>query len=193
MYLSKIDDLLDKLIDDFFSVKIKEQKFQKILNETNFVKFQKELNDILKSYSVQMNLSDIKDFFKNSEVQIKITETIKRYLALYMFLYIGYFYTNADSTYMNNIVEFTKNQSEYQYKIENFFNSESNSTIIKYFQMIKKLLNYIQADTPQKKDVLNTRPDYVEIIKFKKDLTDDYFKMAYYDVKDKNRTLFYCA
>ncbi len=186
MYLSKIDDLLDKLIDDFFSVKIKDQKFQKILNETNFVKFQKELNELLKTYSVQMNLNDIKELFKNSEVQIKITETIKRYLALYMFLYIGYFYTNADSTFMNNIVEYTKNQPEYQYKIENFFNSESNALIIKFYQMIKKLLNYIQADTPQKKDVLTARPDYAEVIKFKKDLTDDFFKMAYFDVKDKN-------
>ena len=36
-----------------------------------------------------MNLSDIEDLFKNSEIKIKITETIKRYLALYLFLYIG--------------------------------------------------------------------------------------------------------
>jgi hypothetical protein len=186
MYLSKIDDLLDKLIDDFFSVKIKsDPKFQKILSETNFVKFQKELNELLKTYSIQMNLSDIKDLFKNSEIQIKITETIKRYLALYIFLYIGYFYTNADSTFMNNIVEFTKNQPEYQYKIDNFFNSESNSTIINYYQMIKKMLNYLNADTAQKKDVLNARADYAQIIRLKKELTDDFFKMAYYDVKDK--------
>lgn len=186
MYLSKIDDLLDKLIDDFFSVKIKsDSKFQKILSETNFVKFQKELNELLKTYSIQMNLGDIKDLFKNSEIQIKITETIKRYLALYMFLYIGYFYTNADSTFMNNIVEFTKNQPEYQYKIDNFFNSESNSTIINYYQMIKRMLNYLNADTPQKKDVLNARADYADVIRLKKELTEDFFKMAYYDVKDK--------
>jgi hypothetical protein len=187
MYLSKIDDLLDKLIDDFYSVKIKtDNKIQKILTETNFVKFQKELNDILKIYSLEMNLSDIEDLFKNSEIKIKITETIKRYLALYLFLYIGFFYVNSDSTYMNNIVEFTKNQSEYNYKIEGFFNSESNATIIKYYQMIKKLLNLLDADTVQKKDALNDRADYKDIIKFKKDLGEDFFKIAYYDVSNKS-------
>jgi hypothetical protein len=187
MYLSKIDDLLDKLIDDFYSVKIKtDNKIQKILTETNFVKFQKELNDILKTYSLEMNLGDIEELFKNSEIKIKITETIKRYLALYLFLYIGFFYGNSDSTYMNNIVEFTKNQSEYNFKIEGFFNSESNATVIKYYQMIKKLLNLLDADTSQKKDTLNDRPDYKDIIKIKKDLGEEFFKIAYYDVTNKS-------
>jgi hypothetical protein len=187
MYLSKIDDLLDKLIDDFYSVKINsDTKIQKLLSETNFVKYQKEINDTLKNYVIQMNLNDIKDLFKNSEIQIKITETIKKYLAIYLFLYIGFFYTNSDSTFMNNIVEFTKNQPEYQYKIENFFNSESNAFIIKYFQFIKRLINYISADTPQKKDVLNEREDYKDVLKIVKDLGEDFFKVAYVDVKNKS-------
>jgi adenylate kinase family enzyme len=187
MSLSKIDDLLDKLIDDFYAVKIKsDSKIQKLLNEINFVKYQKELNDTLKTYSLQMNLSDIQDLFKNSDIQIKITETIKRYLALYIFLYIGFHYTNSDSTYMNNIVEFTKNQPEYNFKIENFFNSDSNALVIKYYQLMKKLINLITADTAQKRETLSERSDYVDVIKFKNALGDDFFKIAYTDVKEKS-------
>jgi 2C-methyl-D-erythritol 2,4-cyclodiphosphate synthase len=187
MSLSKIDDLLDKLIDDFYAVKIKaDSKIQKLLNEINFVKYQKEINEALKTYSLQMNLSDIQDLFKNSDIKIKITESIKRYLAVYLFLYIGFFYTNSDSTFMNNIVEFTKNQPEYNFKIENFFNSDSNALTIKYYQLMKKLINLLTAETAQKRETLSERPDYVEVIKFKNALGDEFFKIAYTDVKDKN-------
>ena len=42
MYLNKIDLLLDKITDDFYATIIKTQVLNKILAETNFVKFQKE-------------------------------------------------------------------------------------------------------------------------------------------------------
>ena len=133
MYLNKIDLLLDKITDDFYATITKTQILKKILYETNFVKFQKELTEFLKNYCDKINLSEIEDVLKNSSIKIKIQETIKRYLCIYLFLYIGFFYGNADSTYMNNIVEFTKNAIQYNYKIDNFFNSESNALVVKYF------------------------------------------------------------
>jgi len=140
MYLSKIDDLLDKIIDDFYSTLSKNATVKKILGETNFVKFQKEINDIFKTYINSLNLTSFKEDFKNIEVQNKIIELIKRYVAIYLFMYVGYFYENADSTYINNIVEFTKNQPSYNYKIENFFNSASNAFVIKYYQLLRQSL-----------------------------------------------------
>ena len=51
--------------------------------------------------------------------------------------------------------------------------------------MTKQILNYLDADT-QKKDVLKKRHDYQESISFIDDLGSDFFKLAYYDVKDKD-------
>ena len=101
-------------------------------------------------------------------------------------MYVGYFYENADSTYINNIVEFTKNQPSYNYKIENFFNSSSNAFVIKYYQLLRQSLNYLNADTPQKKDVLTARQDYKESISFITTLGNDFIKAAYYDIKEKD-------
>jgi hypothetical protein len=186
MYLSKIDDFLDKIIDDYYSNIFKNATINKLLGETNFVKFQKEINDIFKTYISSLNLTNFKEEFKNVEVQNKIIELLKRYLFTYTFLYIGYFYTNADSTYINNIVEFTKNQPSYNYKIDNFFNSASNAFIIKYYQILRQSINYLNADTPQKKEVLVNRQDYKESISFVTTLGDEFLKLAYHDIKEKN-------
>ena len=185
MYLSKIDDLLDKIIDDFYSTISSNKSFGKIISEINFVKYQKEINDIFKSYISSLNTTELKELFKNIEVQNKIMDNIKRYIAVYLFLYIGYFYTNVDSTYINNIIEFSKNQPSYDYKIDNFFNSVSNALVIKFYQMLKQILNYLDGDT-QKKDVLKSRHDYKESITFINELGNDFFKLAYYDVKEKD-------
>ena len=44
MYISKIDDLIDKIIDDFYvAIILKDKNLAKILKEPNFVKYQKEI------------------------------------------------------------------------------------------------------------------------------------------------------
>jgi hypothetical protein len=82
-----------------------------------------------------------------------------------MFLTIGYNYTSKEEIFVNNVIEFSKNQPEFNFKITNFFNSESNSLLIKYNTMIKYILNLINADQ-NKIDVLKTKPEYKEIIIF---------------------------
>ena len=47
MYIDKIDELIDKILDDFYLSSLSENKtFKKILQEVDFIKYQKELNDI---------------------------------------------------------------------------------------------------------------------------------------------------
>jgi hypothetical protein len=186
MYLNKIDLLLDKITDDFYATITNTQILKKILSETNFVKFQKELTELLKSYCDKINLSEIEEILKNTSIKIKIQETIKRYLCIYLFLYIGFFYVNSDSTFMNNIVEFTKNSIQYNYKIDNFFNSESNALIVKYFQFIKQLINFIETDTPQKIETLKARIDYKSCIEFYNTFGKEFFDEIYIQIKDKN-------
>ena len=51
MYINKIDDLIDKVIDDFNSSVIQsDSRIPKIIKELNFVKYQSDLNDIFKKF-----------------------------------------------------------------------------------------------------------------------------------------------
>jgi len=179
MYINKIDDLIDKIIDDFNSNVISTNKtfINKILKEINFVKYQKEINDIMDDYIKTVNLMQIRELVKNEDSIYSIQETIKRYIALYLFLTIGYYYASKHDTFINNIVEFSKNQSAYQYKIENFFNAESNATVIKYYYLIRNIVVLLEADS-QKRDILKVRPEYKDAINFLNDLGGEFISSA---------------
>jgi hypothetical protein len=47
MYINKIDELLDIVIDDFYNVNILDNKFDVMLKEKNFVKYQLDINKII--------------------------------------------------------------------------------------------------------------------------------------------------
>ena len=190
MYINKIDDLIDKVIDDFFNkIILKDQILSKIYKEPNFVKFQKELNTMMMQYIDSISLSEIRELVKSSDAVHSISETLKRYIAFYIFLTIGFNYTSKDDTYINNIIEFTKNQSEYNYKIENFFNSESNALLIKYNNMIKNIIVLLDADKA-KIDALKVKPDYRETIIFLNQFGQDYVNKNFrLDSLDGNKQL----
>lgn len=174
MHIEKIDNFIDKIINDYFeNIFLSSNEFDKIFKEANFIKYQKEINEILKKYCDSINLDEIKDLVKNNETINKIHETTKRYLGFYTFLTIGYNYKFDEKIFINNIVEFTKNQSEYKLKINNFFNSESNALIIKFNKIMSNMMTLFTADK-SKIATLKTIPEYIETIKFLNTLDVDY-------------------
>lgn len=144
MYINKIDDLIDKIIDDFYSNIFANNAHKKLYDDTNFVKNQKELNIILVNYNKTINTDEIKDIVQSGDNIDAVLEIIHRYLAYYFFLFIGIFYRNTLDNFINNIVEYSKNQINYDYKIQNFFNSENNSIVIDLHKMIKYI--YVLLD-----------------------------------------------
>ena len=187
MYISKIDDLIDKIIDDFYvNIILNNKNLINILKEPNFVKYQKDINTIISNYTDSINVIEIREFVKNSDAVHTIVETIKRYIAFYLFLTIGFHYNSKNDTFINNIVEYTKNQPEYGFKIDNFFNSESNALIIKYNIMIKNILILLYADK-NKIDILKTKPDFREAIVFLNELNFDINKIFKLENLDNNK------
>jgi hypothetical protein len=163
MYINKIDSLLDKIIDDFYNRVIiskagNGKEFQKIIQEPNFIKFQPQINNLLIDYTNSINEKDITSIINNQDAIIAVTEMLKRYINYYFFLMIGFFYETKPETFINNIIEFSKNQPSFKYKVANFFNSESNSNIIKYSGMIKNILSIIEADS-KKIETLREKED----------------------------------
>ena len=105
MYINKIDDIIDKIIDDFYNtIFVKEKKNDVLLSEINFVKYQKQINEIFINYNKTINISEIRETIKNEDNIVTILEIIKRYLAFYLFLFIGAFYTGKSDNYINNII-----------------------------------------------------------------------------------------
>jgi hypothetical protein len=104
MYINKIDDLIDNVIDNFYvNIILKDKDLVKIFKEPNFVKYQSEINKLIKKYIETINLSELKEIVKSNEAIHTISEIIKRYIFSYFFLTIGFNYQSKTYTFINNI------------------------------------------------------------------------------------------
>ena len=157
MYITEIDDILDKTLDSYmYNWILKPNKdlisFTQIIKQTNFIKYQKEINKLLEFSKALIDLNDINRFInKESNINL-ISNVILKYLGYYTFIIIGINYNNKIESFNNNLIEFTRNQMNYDLKIEGFFNTESNSKIIKCIKLINEIIDYLTKITDNKKE-----------------------------------------
>ena len=176
MHINKIDEIIDKILDDFYINVIKKNVIiNKILNETNFVKYQLNINDIFREYFTGINLTELNDEIKNSDVYNTIVDLFKKFCMIYLFLTVGYMFKDNDSVFINNIIEFSKNQSAFSFKINNFFNSESNADLIKYYTILKQMNILFNADVKQK-ELLLKKVEYTNTIQLINNIGEDVIK-----------------
>ena len=172
MYINKIDDLIDRILDDFYNKMILKKDASKYFNEINFVKYQMELNKILVDYANSINIAEINEIIKDEDNTKKIVELIKKYLAYYVFMTYCFFYSGKIEMFINNIVEYSKNQSGYNFKVVSFFNSDSNGIIIRFYSLIKNILVLLEADSVKLSN-LAKKKEYTESIGFLNDIGQD--------------------
>lgn len=165
MYINKIDELVNNVIDDFYAKMGKKPELHKMSTESNFVRFQKDINTLLMEYNKTINRGEINKILEDEENGRKIYELLKRYVAYYFFLTIGFFYAGKPDTFINNIVELTRNQPSFPLKIANFFNSESNSQIIILNNLAHNILIVISADS-NRRMALHKKPEYDNAFSF---------------------------
>jgi len=184
MYIDKIDELLDKTIDDYYETLMNNQKIQSIFGDINFVRHQKEINNIFDLHMNSINMEEIRNIIKNNDNVDMVIQIIKRYIAYYTFLMIAFFYKHDKKTFINNIVEFSKNQGLYTYKISNFFNSGNNAKIIEFYQMIRDILiiiNVINKENSDKSTLnnLKAKKNMKSAFDFIDSLGKDYVKQVF--------------
>ena len=174
---NKLDEIIDKILDNFYEFIKKRKLIQKINQDENFVTFQNIIIDNIKEYyqskdkekenlglimkEVKNLMNDDKKNRLDSNQNLKILEDyILKYITYYLFLVIAYFYNSGRDLYTTNIIEISKNQKNNVFKIENFFNSETNSNLVSMFNIIKNFLNaYKLGSTIDKiKIILNNNP-----------------------------------
>ena len=164
MYVNKVDEMIDIYIDDFYN-KVVTSKISKYYDEQNFVKYQKDINKIFTDYFEGIDTKIINSVLNNEDNTDKLIELIKKYIGYYTLLSIGFFYKHKYDTFINNIIEFSKNQHGFNLKIDNFFNSESNSNIFKFYQLIKNILIILEADSIKLAQIVKKK-DFKDSIDF---------------------------
>ena len=151
MYINSIDVLIDNIINDFSNLIIfkKNSKynelFNKILSKNNFLKYQKEINELLELYISKIKKIDISNIVSNTKSINVLMNIIKKYLLYYIFLTIN-FHSNNKDEFINQLLQFNSNQKNFSLKVIDFFNSDSNSKIIKLSNLIKNSLYIIDLD-----------------------------------------------
>ncbi len=150
---SKLDNIFNKILDNFYDFLKKRKIIDKLNKDENFVTFQNLIIDTIKSfneYSQKENKISFNSIFETKKdksgqetnIQYKyFNDFILKYYAYYIFFSIAYFYQSGRDLFTTNIIEISKNQKNNVFKIENFFNSENNSKIISIFNIIKNFQN----------------------------------------------------
>jgi hypothetical protein len=176
MYINKIDDLFDKVIDNFYKFLLNEKFFEKIKKDTNFVRFQVNIMELLKKFIITIDEKEIIKLIVNKTYISNILNVIKRYCAFYVYLGIGYYYSGGRDLFITNMLESSKSQKDSVFQINNFYNSENNAKIITYFSDIKNILSLMEYKTIEKiKIILKNNPiKYSKTIELFNELGEDY-------------------
>jgi hypothetical protein len=186
MQVNKIDELIDNTLNTFYAkIILNDTTIEKIFNEPNFVKYQSDINNILLTFTDNIDIEIIKNLVQNNDAIYTIKESIKRYISIYLFLFIGINYSSKEETYVNNIVEFTKNQGLYKYKVKNYFNSESNAILIKYNLLIKDIIHILSIDK-LKIEAIKHKKNIIEALNFLNDLGEEYINKYFVIKNEKN-------
>jgi len=175
--LNSIDELLLQIIDNFNKYLMSNKFLDKINLDINFIIYHNKIIEIIKKYVDSIDKNTIISLIKTNNTNINIIyNIIKKYCAYYIYLSIGYYYKGTRDLFITNIIEISKLQEKNTYQIPNFFNSDTNSKIINYFNDIKNILSLIELKTMDKiKLILSSNPvKYDSTIKIFNLLGEDY-------------------
>jgi hypothetical protein len=178
MFITNIDNYLDKIIDKFYEHNLKKEIFKNFSKDENFVKYQNGIISNVKSFIDNLNKKELNDIISNKDNVEYILNIIKRYCMFYTYLGIGYYYKNSRDLFITNIIETSKNQKDIEYQIVNFFNSENNAKIINFYTIIKNIIELTEFKTMERiKITLNNNPiKFSDTINFINELGEDYIE-----------------
>jgi hypothetical protein len=185
MLINQIDELFDSILNNFSEFLFKKNVFKKFSEDSNFVVFQNDILLIIKDFIKTINPNDILKIVKKNDYYDTIINIVKRYCAFYVYLGIGYYYKDGRDLFITNIIEIAKNQKDATITIQNFFNSDNNSKIIYFYNIIQNINSLIEFKTIDKiKIIINNNPiKYDDFNKIFNELGEDYF-VNYFLIKD---------
>ncbi len=154
MYVNQIDNIIDKILDKLYLEGLSnDPTFQLIIqeNKINFVEYRDKINQFIQNFMSSIDTNPIQQLINNKENLNRIMDIIKRYVAYYYFLSLAYYYTGTIKEYRNNLIQYSKLQENSTFTIKNFFDTENNYQVIKFFKVIKDVSKIIVMTDLQKK------------------------------------------
>lgn len=156
MYTNQIDDIIDKILDNFYLDRlIQDPTFHIIINEKkhNFVEYHQQLNNLIKSYVDSIDTAGIQKLITDKKNLQQIMDIVKRYITYYCFLYLAYYYDGNIKEFRNNLIQFSKLQETSKFHVKNFFDTENNYQVIRFFKIIKDSKNILLMTPLQQKNI----------------------------------------
>ena len=150
MYINKIDEIINNILDNINKYVIENKVFDKIKHDTNFVIYQLDILKYIDIFIKSLPRDYILDIIKKENNYNIIINIIKKYSAYYIFLGLAYYYNGSRDLYITNIIEMSRYQKDAIIQIPDFFNSYNNSKLFIYYNTIKNLLSLLEFKTIDK-------------------------------------------
>ena len=176
MFINKIDNFLNKILNNFNEYLLKLKFLTKISQDVNFVKYQNDILKIIKEFMNNINDKELNNIITNKKHINIIKNYIMRYCAYYIYFGISYHYKGDKDLYITNIIESSKNQNVSQISLTNFFNSDNNSKMISIFSDIKNIIKLNTYENIERvKIILGNEPiKYATTINIFNELGEDF-------------------
>ena len=179
MYINKIDEILDNIIDDFYNrVILKEAGMKSIYATSNYVEKKKVINEILNNYIKTININELRQILGNQDNLNIILKIINKYVGYYLLLVIGFFYKDKSDNYVNNLIELSKDKSLFAPNFDDLFNSDNIASINKFYKIIKNVLIVINTDESALAK-LSENNDFKDTLMFLNEIGKDFFNEAF--------------
>ena len=172
---TEIDILLDEILGKFNLYVNKNKIIENFLRDVNFVKYQQNINNVIEQFISKINIKNKIKILEIDENVKYLNELIKKYIAYYIYISISIDYRGNKELYITNIIESSKNSKNMKFKINNFYNSQSNSYLNEFHDIIKNIIDLDKLKSLEKvKMFINDNP-----IKF--DSTNNFINKIGYD------------
>jgi hypothetical protein len=160
MKINNIDNIIYDIILKF-NISNNNIILKKIYNENDFIKYLNEIINLIKVYYKKTKEKLLKKNINNK----LLFKNIKRYLAYAIFLDIAYHYKGDHNLFLINMIEISKEIKNYNFIIDNFFDSINNQILFKYFNIIKNIITLSEYKTFERISIImNNNPiKYAEI------------------------------
>ena len=189
MYATKIDNIIDDVLNKLYLEELyTNEMINHIINNKiiNFVEYFDKINVSISDFTDGIDKISIQEIVNSKENVIHIVNIVKRYVAYYFFLYIGFYYKGSDKDYRNNIIQFSKLQENSKYNIKNFFDTENNYQLVLFYKLINNISSMILMSELQRKSLdeitMKSAIDFVN--KFGESYINNYLLMINPDNKD---------
>jgi hypothetical protein len=195
MSVNQIDDIIDQTLDQLYLEELNSNETIRILTEgkvINFVEHFDGINSCIRNFTNKIDKSKIQELVNSKENTQRILDIITRYVAYYIFLYIGFYYTGTFKDFRNNLIQFSKLQEKSLYSIINFFDTENNYRILSFYKMMRDVMKIILMTDLQKKSIdVNEKKDALAFLdKIGENNVNEYFLIVTPDPeKDDDATI----